>query len=79
MCSSDLLYRHGIDTSRVSYWIAAHDFVSRYVSPNVGSQWRAEARVYSDEGDPRAWIDRVLDDEFPLSMFYEALKKRVAA
>jgi len=73
------LYRHGIDTSKVRYWIAAHDLVSRYVSPNVGSQWRAEARVYSDEGEPRAWIDRVLDDEFPLSMFYEALKKKVAA
>jgi len=73
------LYRHGIDTSKVTYWIAAHDFVSRYVPPNVGSRWRADARVYSDEGEPRAWIDRVLDDEFPLSLFYETLKKKVAA
>jgi hypothetical protein len=73
------LYRHGIDTSKVTYWMAAHDLVSRYVTPNVGSQWRADARVYSDEADPRSWIDRVLDDEFPLSMFYESLKKKVAA
>jgi hypothetical protein len=72
------LYRHGIDTSKVTYWMAAHDLVSRYVTPNVGSQWRADARVYSDEADPRSWIDRVLDDEFPLSMFYESLKKKVA-
>lgn len=72
------LYRHGIDTSKVTYWIAAHDLVSRYVSPNLGSQWRKEARVYSDESEPRAWIDRVLDDEFPLSLFYEQLKKKVA-
>jgi hypothetical protein len=72
------LYRHGIGTSRVTYWIAAHDLVSRYVTPNVASQWREGGRVYSDEADPRAWIDRVLDDEFPLSMFYESLKKRVA-
>ncbi len=73
------LYRHGIDSSKVTYWISAHDLVSRYVTPNVGSQWRAETRVVSDESDPRAWIDRVLDDEFPLSMFYEALRKQVAA
>ncbi len=46
--------------------------------PNVGSQWQREGRVYSDEAEPRAWIDRVLDDEFPLSMFYETLKKKLA-
>ena len=73
------LYRHGIDTSRVTYWIAAHDLVARYVTPNLGSQWRREARVVSDEGEPRVWIDRVLDDEFPLSLFFEQLKKKVAA
>jgi hypothetical protein len=73
------LYRHGIDTSRVTYWIAAHDLVSRYVAPNLGSQWREGARVYSDEGETRAWIDRVLDDEFPLSLFYEQFKGKVAA
>ena len=72
------LYRHGIETSKVTYWIAAHDLVSRYVTPNLGSQWREEARVYSDEAEPRAWIDRVLDDEFPLNMFYESLMKKVA-
>ncbi len=72
------LYRRGIDTSRVTYWIAAHDLVSRYVAPNLGSEWRDGARVFSDEGAPRAWIDRVLDDEFPLSLFYEQLKGKVA-
>jgi hypothetical protein len=72
------LYRHGIETSKVTYWIAAHDLVSRYVTPNLGSQWRREVRVFSDEAEPRAWIDRVLDDEFPLNMFYDSLKKKVA-
>jgi hypothetical protein len=51
--------------------------VSRYVTPNLGSQWREGARAFSDESDPRALIDRVLDDEFPLSIFYEQLKKKV--
>ena len=72
------LYRRGIDMSRVSYWIASHDLVASYVRPNVASQWKSDSRVYSDESDPKAWIDRVLDDEFPLSMFYEALKRKVA-
>jgi hypothetical protein len=72
------LYRRGIDTSKVSYWMAAHDLVADVVEPNVGSQWRADRRVYSDESDARAWIDRVLDDEFPLSVFYEQLKKKLA-
>lgn len=72
------LYRRGIETSRVTYWIAAHDLISCYVTPNVNSQWRADRRVYSDEAEPRAWIDRVLDDEFPLNMFYESLRKKLA-
>lgn len=28
-------------------------------------------------GPPRALTDQVLDDEFPLSMFYEALEKKM--
>ena len=38
----------------------------------------ASAVCYSDEADPRAWIDRVLDDEFPLSTFYLSLQKKLA-
>jgi hypothetical protein len=74
----ETMYREGIDLSKVSYWISAHDLVARYVRPNVNSQWQREARVYSDEADPRAWIDRALDDEFPLSMFYEQFKKKLS-
>ena len=31
------------------------------------------------DGPPRGLTDAVLDDEFPLSMFYEALSKKMAA
>jgi len=72
------LYRRGIDLSKVSYWIAAHDLIATYVRPNLGSQWQRETRVVTDEADTRAWVERVLDDEFPLSMFYEQLKKKLA-
>jgi len=72
------LYRGGIDMSKVSYWAAAHDLVAEYVTPNVASAWTREARVVSDEAAPRAWIDRVLDDEFPLSTFYLTLQTKLA-
>ena len=74
----DDLYRRGIDMSKVSYWAAAHDLISESVEPNVASQWRRETRVVSDEADPRAWVDRVLPDEFPLSTFYLQLQKKLA-
>ncbi len=67
------LYRTGISTSKVRYWIAAHDLVSRYVQPNLASQWTPDARAGRDEGDHKAWVDLVNPDEFPLSMFYQSL------
>jgi hypothetical protein len=73
----EALYRGGIDRSKVSYWAAAHDLVAEYVRPNVASSWTREARVVTDEAEPRVWIDRVLDDEFPLSTFYLTLQKKL--
>jgi hypothetical protein len=73
----DELYRQGIDSSKVAYWVAAHDLTSEFVPANVNSQWRRDARVVSDESDPRAWIDRVLDDEFPLSTFYLSYQQKL--
>ena len=64
--------------SRVSYWAAAHDLIAEFVEPNIGSAWRAGVRVYADEAESRAWIERVLDDEFPLSTFYLTLQKKLA-
>ena len=73
------LYRHGIDRARSrtgSPRTTSSRGTCRPTSARSGVRRRAS---YSDEAEPRAWIDRVLDDEFPLSMFYEALKKKVAA
>ena len=35
-------------------------------------------RAYADVEDPRAYIDDVNPDEFPLSMFYTSLKQKLA-
>ena len=72
------LYRDGINRSKLSQWGAAHDLVSRYVPPAAGSKWKAEARDYADIEDPRPYIDDVMPDEFPLSMFYSSLKQKLA-
>ena len=67
------LYRSGITSTKVRYWIAAHDLVARYVKPTIASQWVPERRDGRDEADPRAWLSSVDPDEFPLSIFYQSL------
>jgi len=75
----DELYRAGIDMTKVQYWIAAHEFISQYVRPNIASRWQQGNRALQDESDPKAWIAQVNDDEFPLSLFYQTLQRKMAA
>ena len=71
------LYRAGIDRSKLAHWCAAHDLVSTYVAPATGSRWAREARDFTDVEDPRPYIDLVLPDEFPLSIFYSSLRTKL--
>lgn len=73
------LYRRSIDRSRLAHWAAAHDLVAAHVPPAGGSRWAREGRAYVEAEDLRPYIDEVLEDEFPLSMFYLALQRRLAA
>lgn len=73
----DELYRAGIDMTKVQYWIAAHELVARYVKPNLASTWVKDNRALRDESDPKAWIAQVNDDEFPLSLFYQTLQRKM--
>ncbi len=72
------LYWKSIDRSKVAHWLAAYELVSSTVAPHPASRW---ARGLPDDvlaGPPKGYTDAVLDDEFPLSMFYEALNKKMA-
>jgi len=71
------LYRTGIDRSKLRHWCAAHDLVASYVAPAEGSAWVAGGRAFVDVEDPRPYVDSVLDDEFPLSIFYTSLKRKL--
>jgi len=73
----DELYWRSIDRPKVAHWLAAYDLVRATVTPHPASVW---ARGLSDEilaGPPKGYTDAVLDDEFPLSMFFEALEKKM--
>jgi Family of unknown function (DUF6421) len=72
------LYWRSIDRPKVSHWLAAYEMLTQTLTPHPASNW---ARGLSDEvlaGPPKGYTDQVLDDEFPLSMFYEALNKKMA-
>lgn len=71
------LYKFGSDCSKMTFWLAAHDLVSRYVRPNVASKWRADARAICDEADVKHWLDLIHPDEFPLGTFHSNLQRRV--
>jgi len=73
----DELYWRSIDRPKTAHWLAAYDLVRSVLAPHPASAW---ARGLSDEilsGAPKGMTDAVLDDEFPLSMFYEALSKKM--
>ncbi len=73
----DELYWRSIDRPKTAHWLAAYELVRTTLTPNPASKW---ARGLPDEvlaGPPKGYTDEVMDDEFPLSMFFEALEKKM--
>ncbi|WAP50836.1 DUF6421 family protein [Arthrobacter sp. ATA002] len=71
------LYWRSIDRPKTAHWLAAYDLVSATLTPNPASMWAKGPEALPLDGPPRGLTDQVLDDEFPLSMFYEALSKKM--
>ena len=71
------LYWRSIDRPKTAHWLAAYDLISETVTPNPSSVWAKGPEALALDGPPRGLTDQVLDDEFPLSMFYEALEKKM--
>ncbi|MGA5413626.1 DUF6421 family protein [Streptomyces pseudogriseolus] len=71
------LYRDGIDRPKLVHWFAGYELVARYLSPHPGSTWAKGPEALDLSLPPRKLVDDVLPDEFPLSMFYEALSKKL--
>ncbi|MFH8371789.1 DUF6421 family protein [Streptomyces sp. NPDC018031] len=71
------LYRDGIDRPKLVHWLKAYELVSTYLAPHPGSVWAKGPEALDTSLPPRKLVDDVLPDEFPLSMFYEALAKKL--
>ncbi|MBB5935413.1 DUF6421 family protein [Streptomyces zagrosensis] len=71
------LYRDGIDRPKLVHWFKAYELVASYLAPHPGSAWAKGPDALDLSLPPRKLVDDVLPDEFPLSMFYEALAKKL--
>ena len=71
------LYWRSIDRPKTAHWLAAYDLVSGTLTPHPASKWAV--RDLPLDGLPKDLTNEVMDDEFPLSMFYEALSKKMTS
>ena len=69
------LYWRSIDRPKAAHWLAAYDLVASTLTPHPASKWAVLDLPL--DGQPKGLTDEVMDDEFPLSMFYEALSKKM--
>ncbi|MBB5643032.1 hypothetical protein BJ997_003580 [Cryobacterium roopkundense] len=73
----DDLYWASIDRPKKAHWLAAYAMIAETLTPNPASVWAQGLSREVLAGPPKGYTDEVLDDEFPLSMFFEALDKKM--
>jgi len=74
----EALYHDGINRSRLQQWIAAYRFVSELVQPHPASVWAKGVDHLPTDGELREVVNVILDDEFPLNVFYETLNRKLS-
>ncbi|MFI7484087.1 DUF6421 family protein [Kocuria sp. M1R5S2] len=73
----DQLYWESIDRPKTAHWLKAYELVASVVTPHPASVWAEGLPAEVLAGPPRGYTDLVMDDEFPLSMFFEALHQKM--
>lgn len=73
----DKLYWASIDRPKIAHWLTAYNFVTNILEPHPASLWSKGKDHLPLTGTPKEIADTFMDDEFPLSMFYEALQKKL--
>lgn len=73
----DQLYWRSIDRPKLAHWLAAYELISSTLTPHPASVWAKGPAALPLTAPLREITDQVMDDEFPLSMFYEALEKKM--
>jgi hypothetical protein len=75
------LYWRSIDRPKVAHWLASYALVAAVLTPHPASAWArhlaGDLSALPLTGAPKEMVDAVLPDEFPLSMFFEALEKKL--
>lgn len=71
------LYWRSIDRPKTAHWLAAYELVAGTLTPHPASAWARGLPEDVLAGPPKGLTDAVLPDEFPLSMFYEALARKI--
>lgn len=73
------LYHDGINRSRLAQWISAYEFVSALVQPHPASTWAKGVEHLPTDGELKGMVNLVLDDEFPLNVFFETLNRKLSS
>lgn len=73
----DRLYWESIDRPKIVHWLEAYKLVSSTLTPHPLSLWAKGKEHLPLDGKPSEITNTLLDDEFPLSMFYEAYHKKI--
>jgi hypothetical protein len=73
----ETLYREGIDRSKVAHWLASYELMRGYVPAHPTSTWAKGPEALPLDGPTKELVNAVLPDEFPLNVFYEALRKKL--
>jgi hypothetical protein len=71
------LYHDGIDRSRLSQWMASYEFVKDLVEPHPASIWAKGSDALPLDGELKEMVNVILDDEFPLNVFYDTLNRKL--
>lgn len=74
----DRLYWESIDRPKIVHWLEAYSLVSKTLTPNPVSLWAEGKTSLPLTATLKEINDTILDDEFPLSMFYEAYSKKIS-
>lgn len=74
----EALYHDGINRSRLAQWIAAYEFVTSLVQPHPASTWAKGVDHLPTDGELKGMVNLILDDEFPLNVFYDTLNRKLA-
>jgi hypothetical protein len=71
------LYHDGVNRSKLSQWLATYEFVKDLVEPHPASHWGKGADSLPLDGEPKELLSLIMDDEFPLNVFYDKLSVKL--